>query len=214
MQSVPTLAARKSDRHEKFLETFRAYDFSQMPVPFVTLLPALRGTVESRMSNSSYSPAEPITLATLLIVSPDSELAHSLALSLLDEPYDIYVANSIGDAQTQLIARTVDVVLVDQQLEDGFDGELFGYLSKRLPAVIRILLGRGECAANAKRAVRTGSAHHCLPVTLDQGELALVLYNSLVQRSFLPPESEGVLPVASSRPPASALQPSRAPGAS
>lgn len=164
------------------------------------------------MSASDFSPAEPLTLATLLIVSPDAELARALALSLLDEPYEIHVCSSAADAKAELGAQPVDVVLVDQHLEDGADGELFAFLRARRPAIIRILLGREGGLHKARRAAQNSMAHHYLPITCDRGELALVLYNTLVQRSFLPPESDGILPIQSSRPPPSAVVPSRAPG--
>jgi hypothetical protein len=179
------------------------------PYP-LTVPTAPRGLVEPRMPN--HSPAEPLTLATLLIVSPDSEQAQRLALSLIDEPYEIFVAGSIVDAKAELRVRAMDVVMVDEQLEAGLDGALFGYLHARQPAIIRILLGREEIVGNARRAARTGSAHHCVPIGCDPGELALLLYNTLVQRSFLPPESEGILPLPSLLPPSSSVMPSRAPG--
>jgi DNA-binding NarL/FixJ family response regulator len=105
----------------------------------------------------------------------------------------------------------VDVVLARQKLEGVSDGELLSLLGHRHPSTIRILLATDTESNAAVRAVRAGRAHHCLRLPCDQGDLVLALYNSLVQRSFLPPESEGVLPI--STPPRSAPMSSRAPTA-
>jgi len=171
-----------------------------------------RGLIELRTSD--FSPAEPLTLATVLVVSPDPDLAQGLALSLLDEPYEIHVCSSIAEATAHISVGTVDVVLLDQHLQQAFEGDLFAFLRHKRPTVIRILLGREEALGKAQRTVQNGVAHHCVPAKFDQVDLALLLYNTLVQRSFLPPESEGVLPISSSRPPASDVHSSRIPGAS
>lgn len=159
----------------------------------------------------NYSPAEPLTLATVLLVEASLSQAQALELALLDEPYEVLVASSVAEAMRILASTGIDVVLANQQLVGGASGELFGYLRQSNPAIIRILLVGDAGANSARRAVQTGLVHHYLGLPSDEGELALVLYNSLVQRSFLPPESEGILPTQA---PVSSILPSRAPGVS
>jgi DNA-binding NarL/FixJ family response regulator len=153
-----------------------------------------------------HSPAEPLTLATVLLLESDAGRANAIALALIDEPYQIVITPSIVDAVHTLSKVAVDVVLANHALVARSDNELFALLKTAHPAIIRILLATDANVNSAKRAVEAGWAHHYLHATRDHSELALVLYNSLVQRSFLPPESEGVLPLPE---PKSSVMPSR-----
>lgn len=156
----------------------------------------------------NYSPAEPLTLATVLLVETNQAQAQALELALLDEPYAVVLASSLVEAQQILSQSGFDVVLVNQRLGGDSASELLAQVHRRYPAAIRILLVDDANTHAARRAVQTGAVHHCLSVPRDEADLALVIYNSLVQRSFLPPESEGVLP---SQAPVSSIMPSRAP---
>jgi DNA-binding NtrC family response regulator len=158
----------------------------------------------------THSPAEPLTLATVLIVESDAAAAEAVAQALDDEPYQIIIVPSVAGALQVLTRQTVDVVLARQQLEGVSDGELLGLLGHRQPSAIRILLASDTESNAAARAVRAGRAHHYLRLPCEEGALALTLYNSLVQRSFLPPESEGILPIPT---PSAAPMSSRAPTA-
>ncbi|HEY5962304.1 MAG TPA: response regulator [Polyangiaceae bacterium] len=141
-----------------------------------------------------HSPAEPLTLATVLLLESDMAQANAVASALVDEPYQVVIVSSIAEAMLALSKEMVDVVLADHGLVAHADNELFELLRTSHPAVIRILLATDRTVNSAKRAVQSGWAHHYLHATRDHSEIALVLYNTLVQRSFLPPESEGVLP--------------------
>ena len=147
------------------------------------------------MRMHQHSPAEPLRLATLLIVHSSREQAEALVAALSDEPYEVVVVGSSEQAIQVATSRTIDVVIGDLELAGSSESELFGQLRLRMPGIIRILVGSNEAFRLAQRAARFGWAHHYLPATLGYGDLALVLYNTLVQRSFLPPESEGILPL-------------------
>jgi DNA-binding NtrC family response regulator len=158
----------------------------------------------------NHSPAEPLTLATVLFVGLDAGTAQDLVQSLAEERYLVIAAASAAEAMNIVATRPVDVVLADQQLLGVAGGELFSGLRSWQPSIIRILMaGEGDVNA-AMRAVNAGRAHHWLRKPCDPGQLALMLFNVLVQRSFLPPESEGVLPTP---PPSSRPMASRSPAA-
>jgi DNA-binding NtrC family response regulator len=142
-----------------------------------------------------YSPSEQLTLANILLVDADEGEAESLAQSLIDEPYQVLVVDSPAEAVLVLARETVDVVLARLGSGNGPDGELFSTVRKRNPSIIRIGLASESGVVAAARAVRAGRVHRYLRTPCTEGELALALYNTLVQRSFLPPESEGVLPI-------------------
>ena len=148
----------------------------------------------------THTPAEPLTLATVLLVESDAAEAEAVAQGLDDEPYQIIIVSSVSDALLVLTRQTVDVVLARQQLEGVSDGELLSLLGRRQPSAIRILLASDKESNAAARAVRAGRAHQYLRLPCNQGDLALTLYNSLVERSFLPPESQGVLPIPTQSP--------------
>jgi DNA-binding NarL/FixJ family response regulator len=143
-----------------------------------------------------YSPAEPLILATLLLVRSDETDSTGLLEALADESYRILVAASADEAMRVLAQDVVDVVLAYQPDEANGGEELLAAIRAAYPATIRILIARDEVASVATRALHSGCAHHWLRHPCETGELALALFNVLVQRSFLPPESEGVLPAA------------------
>jgi CheY-like chemotaxis protein len=142
----------------------------------------------------NHSPAEPSSLATLLIVRSNVGASESFAKALAGEQYDILCSASTAEALRILATRKVDVVLADYDLTRVTDGEFFAIVRSRHPATIRVLIVIGSTSASAEQAVQSGGAHYCLCEPCDDGEVALALFNFLVQRSFLPPECEGVLP--------------------
>lgn len=143
----------------------------------------------------NHSPCEPWALATVLLVQRDVADAEELAESLHDEPYQVYVVTSVVEALRVIAAQSVDVVLAEQRLEGVGDGEFFRALEQQQPSIIRILLAEPEAQPASGRAGRFGRAHRWLWQPCDHGELATTLFNALVQRSFLPPESDHALPV-------------------
>lgn len=143
----------------------------------------------------NHSPCEPWALATVLLVQHDVSDAEELAESLHEEPYQVYVVTSVPEAMRVVAAQSIDVVLADQQLDGVHDGEFFRVLEQSQPSIIRILLGHRKDPSSSGRLARLGRAHRWIPQPCDHGELATTLFNALVQRSFLPPESEHALPV-------------------
>lgn len=143
----------------------------------------------------NYSPCEPWALATVLLVQREVANAEKLAELLHDEPYQVYVVTSAAEAIRVIAAQSVDVVLAEQELPGVADGEFFRVLEQQEPSIIRILLADQEALPASGRASRFSRAHRCLWQPFDHAELATTLFNALVQRSFLPPESDHALPV-------------------
>lgn len=143
----------------------------------------------------NHSPCEPWALATVLLVQRDVADAEKLAELLHDEPYQVYVVTSVAEAMRVVTAQSVDVVLAEQELPGVDDGEFFRLLEQQEPSIIRILLADHAVQPASGRASRFSRAHRWLWQPCDHGELATTLFNALVQRSFLPPESDHALPV-------------------
>lgn len=145
----------------------------------------------------NHSPCEPWALATVLLVQRDLGEAESIAESLHDEPYQVFVVTSVSEALRVIAAQSVDVVLAQRHLERVANGELFQLLEQQYPSIIRILLAERDQPPASTRALRSGRAHRLLWHPCDHEELTTTLFNALVQRSFLPPESDHALPVPS-----------------
>ncbi len=105
----------------------------------------------------------------ILIVDDDSSVVFGFSKYLAGSGYDVKSASTLQEAETALLSRNLDIILLDLTLPDGRGIDWIPKIKKKNPeTTIIIITGDGEIAS-AVEAMRRGADHYLMkPVNLEE----------------------------------------------
>ena len=108
-----------------------------------------------------------------LLIAEDDGLYREVLVERLSAEYDIETVTSVADLAAAL-ERRFDVLLVDDQLEDGWATDHLALMSDRLPSARIVLCTAGERPRSAELALRHGvQSFLAKPTDIDTVRLVL-----------------------------------------
>ncbi len=122
---------------------------------------------------------------TVLLVDDDTNVLHGLARALRKQPYQIYTARSADEAIGVMKARSIDVIVSDEQMPGMSGSDLLAWTSANCPKVMRIVLTGHATTENAIRAINEGDVFHFFTKPCDEVQLALVIRRALEYKAPL-----------------------------
>jgi len=129
---------------------------------------------------------------TILIVEDDAAVRRSLAETLAEEGYEVFVAESAEGGLSRLAEAAPDVVLSDVRMP-GMDGvELLRLLKQRAPGIDVILMTAYDDMPTVVRAMREGAFEFLVkPLKVAQLRTVLArLFEDRVSRQAADPATE------------------------
>ncbi|MEM6799529.1 MAG: response regulator [Planctomycetota bacterium] len=126
----------------------------------------------------------------ILLVDDEPNVLRALSRSLRDQPYRIYTARSAEEALPIIKAHPVAVVVSDEQMDGRSGTELFAWMAKHCPEVVRIVLTGRSSPETTMRAINDAKvfryfAKPCHPVELAMAiRDGIDLNSALTGRSF------------------------------
>ena len=100
---------------------------------------------------------------TVLFVDDDKSILHSLVRGLLDEPYNMFVANSCKEAFEILQRKEVHVIVTDMRMPEMTGLELFRIVKKEYPHIIGMVLSGYGQDATLQTAIGQGEIFTFIP---------------------------------------------------
>ena len=100
---------------------------------------------------------------TVLFVDDDKSILHSLVRGLLDEPYNMFVANSCKEAFEILQRKEVHVIVTDMRMPEMTGLELFRIVKKEYPHIIGMVLSGYGQDATLQTAIGQGEIFTLIP---------------------------------------------------
>ena len=119
---------------------------------------------------------------TVMLVDDDANVLHALARVLRNQPYQLYTARSGNEAMAILKARSVDVIVSDEQMPGISGTDLLAWVSDNYPDVMRIVLTGHATAETAIRAINEGGVFRFFTKPCDEVQLALTIREALERR--------------------------------
>lgn len=119
---------------------------------------------------------------TVMLVDDDANVLHALARVLRNQPYQLYTARSGNEAMAILKARSVDVIVSDEQMPGISGTDLLAWVSDNYPDVMRIVLTGHATTETAIRAINEGDVYHFFTKPCDEVKLALTIREALEQK--------------------------------
>ncbi len=111
---------------------------------------------------------------TILAVDDDGEMGLVLDMILDDEKFELNYVNSILAADEYLEKHNPSIIILDNQLPDGYGVDFISYLRKKYPA-IKIIMISGFGAAKDVALNNGADAFFEKPFSLDE-------FNSAIDR--------------------------------
>jgi len=125
---------------------------------------------------------------TILLVDDEPNVLAGLQRVLRKEPYLLYSAASAEIALVTLRARTVDVVISDQDMP-GMQGTTFlAQVRQEFPETVRFMLTGKATLEVALQAINAGAISHVFTKPCNPAELAVTMKQALRQKAV---EAEG-----------------------
>ena len=100
---------------------------------------------------------------TILFVDDDEAILHSLVRGLLDEPYNILVANSCTEALEILQRKEVHVIVTDMRMPEMTGLELLRIAKREYPHIIGMVLSGYEQDIDLQTAVEQKEIFKLIP---------------------------------------------------
>lgn len=123
-------------------------------------------------------------LATILLVDDEPSVTEALKRSLRREPYEFLTATSAAQAQELLLQRPIDVIISDEQMPGMSGSELLGWVRKRHPHTIRMILSGQASLAAAVRAINEGEVHRFFLKPCNPADLICTVGQALAHRQL------------------------------
>lgn len=120
--------------------------------------------------------------ATLLIVDDEPRIFQALRRSLHREPLEIIFADSGQKALRILESRSVDVMLVDENMPGMTGSELLGHVHQRWPAVVRMMLTGTARLEVVIAAVNQGRISKFFTKPCNEAELIIAIRDALTEK--------------------------------
>ena len=117
-------------------------------------------------------------MSQILIVEDDSTLSELLTMHMEELGHSAHQAHTIGEARSLLNDATVDAVLLDHQLPDGFGLDLLKEIKPQNPSLPVIMMTGVSDNALVIEAMKSG-AYDFIRKPMDQIELDTTLANAL-----------------------------------
>jgi len=122
---------------------------------------------------------------TIMLVDDDPNLLDSLKRVLHKEPYDIVTACSGKQALEIMSARTVDVVISDEEMP-GMSGTFFlSLVRQRYPDTVRFILTGKATLNNALSAINNGGVSRFFMKPCNSVDLIVAIHQGLQHRRLL-----------------------------
>ncbi len=117
-------------------------------------------------------------MSEVLVVEDDETLCELLAMHLEETGHQPYAAHSLEEARKLLLNESIDAVLLDQQLPDGFGLDLLGEI-KEMDASVPVIVMTGVTDNTLVIEAMKLGAYDFIRKPMDQLELETTLANAL-----------------------------------
>jgi EAL domain-containing protein (putative c-di-GMP-specific phosphodiesterase class I) len=125
-------------------------------------------------------------MPTVLLVDDDDSVTRSLARMLASEPFDVVTTNHPAQALDILKARSVDVIVSDENMPELSGADLLSRIRADHPDVVRVLLTGENDIRAAASAVNDGGVFRFLLKPCQRQLFVSTLHDAVAFRSTLP----------------------------
>jgi DNA-binding NtrC family response regulator len=121
----------------------------------------------------------------ILLVDDEPNVLHGLKRMLVDEPYELFTANSADEGFAALRSREISLVVSDERMPGMSGSEFLSVVREEFPDTMRIILTGQASLEAAIRAINSGGIHRFLVKPCKQEELVCALKQILEFRTVL-----------------------------
>lgn len=128
----------------------------------------------------------------ILIVDDEANVISALKRALVDEPYEIFSANSGAEGLGILGTKGVKAIISDEKMPGMSGSEFLAQVKARFPETVRIMLTGHASLEAAMKAVNSGEIYRFFTKPWNEVELRLAL-RSAVEKYDLEAENRRLL---------------------
>ena len=121
----------------------------------------------------------------VLLVDDDENLLRGLARALRQQPYRLHTARSAEEAVWVLKTHPVDLIVADERMPGMSGGDLWAWITRHYPAVMRIVLTGHATTEAAIRAINEGGVYHFFTKPCNVVHLAVTIRKALEYKLLL-----------------------------
>ena len=115
----------------------------------------------------------------ILLVDDEISVLKALQRSLIDEDFDVYVAERAAEGLKLMTQHPFKVVVSDERMPDMCGSEFLSLVSNRFPEVVRIILTGQASIEAAMTAVNQGEIYRFLLKPWNDTELRLAIRSAI-----------------------------------
>ncbi|MEC4675323.1 MAG: response regulator [Nitrospirota bacterium] len=116
---------------------------------------------------------------SILIVDDEVNVISSLKRALIDEPYEIFTANSGIEGIEVLRNNRIKVIISDERMPGMSGAEFFSKVKEIYPDTVRIMLTGHASIESAMKAVNSGEIYRFFKKPWDDIELKLSIHSAM-----------------------------------
>jgi two-component system probable response regulator PhcQ len=130
--------------------------------------------------------------SAILLVDDERSVVSSLKRALMDEPYNIFAANSGVEGLSILKENRIKIVISDERMPGMSGSEFLSAVKKLFPDTIRIMLTGHASIQAAMNAVNNGEIYRFFSKPWNEIDLKLAI-RSAIEKYDLEEENKGLL---------------------
>jgi two-component system response regulator HupR/HoxA len=132
---------------------------------------------------------------TILFVDDDSIVLRSIARGLLDEPYNIFLAESGEEALKILSQQEVHVLVTDIRMPEMDGTELLKIVTKEYPHIVKMVLSGYTDTTDLTKAIHQEGVFEFIPKpwNLQEGEEFRMIIRNAIDHYNLQNENAGTV---------------------